>query len=1215
MPLQIERQYGASLDANYSFDTLEELKTYATTSALSYSGQILYCKENDTLYKVNKDKTDTTTLGGGADGKSAYEIWLEKGNTGTEEDFLESLKGEDTDSSFVVTGAIDTDNPDAPVTLDQTFEEIKTAYDNDKTIVADILVAGEAQYIFNLLYVLEDAIAFEWINSAAKTGGQINLMSDNTVSFTMTSFESGGESYDDTEIRELVNGKQDATIFIDATMSTVKDSWDNYLLNVDEEYRYSKVQDMLVDGKTVILRVKVDGVLVELPCVSYESYTDATLTFAAPYYNSSTEEKGSYIAFCASTVGWKLGIKVVKEASSTDMSPFIIKSAYTEGSNGFTIDTSTTTPALWNDWYPAFEAGRPVYWDLHRNSIDSNVDVIRLYPHSHGIYYESTGTKECQFTSIGGYPDYDSKNDSTKYFYIGWFRSGSAPASNYKFVKQYKIGEIPTGGTTGQILVKKSDTDRDVKWADPTTGGLVITGNYTVDDEDNWVVSNIDKTFAEINEAISDNQDVVLKIYPEGDTTNPYILYPAMHYANMGTAFSLMVSDTGQISGLSVMITADNQVIASRNEYNFTEFCNKTELDERLGGKEVKIINNQFGDVTKLFRITDAPTESGKGYTVKLVAQRKNATIHSEYLSVSRVSDTYTYDSNIELQERNGSTGESTTMENSNFLIVDANHEVWAHIPSYTYAYVELISPNVKGTFVIDGSEGEFAEDAVLDTFSKRETDAFAKKGDLEELKKSVSDGKTLVAGAITGKGIETATNDTFEAMAENVRKIPSAPCGTVWEETDYVVGAGYDVVEVIYGNKVFVTSNSNRLHYSEDGIHWHLGLDRSSENANNESIVFSYYEDKKMWVAYDYKSSYDKPRHIYYSLDGKTWGQATSSALYFDNFAYHNGKFAVWHSQANCTSGQIYYSVDGKTWETTTYFPSSEKISFIIQYANGFWYVSITTVGGTKSLYRTIDFKGFSLVSGYQLMVNSSIYYIEGVYFARLITTNGTTQYSYSTNGIDWSAMTMNFTGQMMYGIHFLNCVTFKGRYIASTYAGIISGTLGSTWTQPSNMISTSYTLYRIKDRLFAYTLSGPAMSNPGIFYTDDGINWTKGEGSPTHHLGSKSIIHECNGKLYINSAYSGSNITYPVYMSEDNGVSWNAITEGNNILGYYDGIYLSKQYKYSFDLETWQDTNITDSTVNSISYFDYGNGILVGASQDGIKCTYFSPFVKREE
>ena len=33
--------------------------------------------------------------GTGADGKSAYEIWLEQGNSGTEQDFLASLKGAD----------------------------------------------------------------------------------------------------------------------------------------------------------------------------------------------------------------------------------------------------------------------------------------------------------------------------------------------------------------------------------------------------------------------------------------------------------------------------------------------------------------------------------------------------------------------------------------------------------------------------------------------------------------------------------------------------------------------------------------------------------------------------------------------------------------------------------------------------------------------------------------------------------------------------------------------------------------------------------------------------------------------------------------------------------------------------------------------------------------------------------------------------------------
>ena len=42
----------------------------------------------------------------------------------------------------------------------------------------------------------------------------------------------------------------------------------------------------------------------------------------------------------------------------------------------------------------------------------------------------------------------------------------------------------------------------------------------------------------------------------------------------------------------------------------------------------------------------------------------------------------------------------------------------------------------------------------------------------LNTLKKSVSDGKTKVANAITDKGVDTATDATFDVMAENIRKI-----------------------------------------------------------------------------------------------------------------------------------------------------------------------------------------------------------------------------------------------------------------------------------------------------------------------------------------------------------------------------------------------------------------------------------------------------------
>lgn len=45
---------------------------------------------------------------------------------------------------------------------------------------------------------------------------------------------------------------------------------------------------------------------------------------------------------------------------------------------------------------------------------------------------------------------------------------------------------------------------------------------------------------------------------------------------------------------------------------------------------------------------------------------------------------------------------------------------------------------------------------------------------EISDLKKSVSDGKTAVANAITAKGITTATDATFSVMAENIEKITS---------------------------------------------------------------------------------------------------------------------------------------------------------------------------------------------------------------------------------------------------------------------------------------------------------------------------------------------------------------------------------------------------------------------------------------------------------
>lgn len=907
---------------------------------------------------------------------------------------------------------------------------------------------------------------------------------------------------------------------------------------------------------------------------------------------------------------------------------------------------------------------------------------------------------------------------------------------------------------------------------------LVITGNYTTED-DNWIVSNIDKTFAEIDEAITNSQDVVLKIYPEGDTTNPYILHPAMHYANMGTAFSLVVCDEGQISGLSVMITADNQVMASRNEYDFTEFYNKTEADEKfaakedlntmsateqiftstlgytcknlipspyganpsesrgvtftpnadgsinysgvandptasfytyptvmylpagsykvtggddiyggagvllyddkdctvtytggyeglltisttsvyifntldgtvnwnkdtnpygyekeftidkpayakvqarganntyteevsgiiypmvrlasiedatweeykpniderfntfLGGKEIKAINNQFGSTTKLFRITDAPSESGKCYTVKLVAQRKNATAHAEYLTVSRVNDNYTFESSIELQEKNVSSGASVTKENANFLIVDANYELWAHIPSYTYAYVELISPNAKGTFVIDGSEGEIAEDAVLETFSKRETDTFAKKGEIEALKKSVSDGKSAVAGAITAKGIDTAADAEFATIEENILKIDTENPNLVMKQSNITSLSLSN--SMAYGNGVFVSyySSSKTLYYSKDGgATWKISsLDTSSTTGSKITYASKYQLFIGRFTGLG----------LYTSYDGNTWTLRLSSAN-IDDFYYDDVTGIAIAGLSSGGSG-LWYSLNGYNWTVNGTY-SGKKISNL-RGAGGRLYATID--GGT---YVSANGTSWSVVPALSSYSISSLKYEQGLWMANISSLGAGNSWYYSSDGITFTKTnSVSFSGTT-YGVDFQDMKRVNGTtWIVSLYTGILYTTdSGKTWAFSNLGISTGrWTFFTHLDKIYAASVGGPGNSYGGVYYSTDGKTWTATTGLNSGGLGTCRFYH-IQDKCVISSTNNSA-----TYYLNSNGTSWTQILSGECAIYGDDNILITDTCKYSFDGINWKTADrsgLNNTTAYKCSTIYYCGGSLV--------------------
>ena len=61
---------------------------------------------------------------------------------------------------------------------------------------------------------------------------------------------------------------------------------------------------------------------------------------------------------------------------------------------------------------------------------------------------------------------------------------------------------------------------------------------------------------------------------------------------------------------------------------------------------------------------------------------------------------------------------------------------------------------------------------------------------EINSLKSSVSNGKSLIASAITGKGVSTASNATFQTMANNISSLPSPEFETLFFSGQWVYGA-----------------------------------------------------------------------------------------------------------------------------------------------------------------------------------------------------------------------------------------------------------------------------------------------------------------------------------------------------------------------------------------------------------------------------------------
>ena len=115
-----------------------------------------------------------------------------------------------------------------------------------------------------------------------------------------------------------------------------------------------------------------------------------------------------------------------------------------------------------------------------------------------------------------------------------------------------------------------------------------------------------------------------------------------------------------------------------------------------------------------------------------------------------------------------------------------------------------------------------------------------------------------------------------------------------------------------------------NDVWYSSDGISWSQATSSAafSPRCNHTSLVF----DNKMWVVGGAGIGMATNRDVWYSTDGITWTQATASAAfsarYYHSSAVFNGKMWVIGGQDGTgTRNDIWYSTDGSAWTQLSSF------------------------------------------------------------------------------------------------------------------------------------------------------------------------------------------------------------------------------------------------------------------------------------------------------
>ncbi len=346
----------------------------------------------------------------------------------------------------------------------------------------------------------------------------------------------------------------------------------------------------------------------------------------------------------------------------------------------------------------------------------------------------------------------------------------------------------------------------------------------------------------------------------------------------------------------------------------------------------------------------------------------------------------------------------------------------------------------------------------------------------IKELFQYASDGKTLIASAITGKGVTTASDATFQTMRDNILSIAT----NILPDNVYRITllASPSDSGIVTGGGVasegMLIKVSARPVTPYRFISWQ---ENEKDITKYPDISFKVSEDRTLTAVFEYMeflwTPITMPRDEFlcgslyanntfiltwgskiasWSSDGKVWEEVSLPRdTTWHAMAYAFNKFIIANGDPSYSTGRYgAWSNDGKSWTEIT-FPTSARWS---EFAYG---------------------------NGVLVLIASSDPYNTGT---------STNKAMWSINGTDWNAVTLSVNGRYSNIIFWKNVfITIPNFYSGSNEA--LWSSDGKTWNEviiPYKSVSSHF--YFDDERLFA-AVKDVTSKEFKVIYTEDGKTW----------------------------------------------------------------------------------------------------------------------------